>query len=992
MSSPPPVRKGFYRQEVAKTLWVVRAEYQDLQPVGSGAYGAVCSAVDSRSGAKVAIKKLYRPFQSELFAKRAYRELRLLKHMRHENVIGLLDVFTPDETLDEFTDFYLVMPFMGTDLGKLMKHETLSEDRIQFLVYQILKGLKYIHAAGIIHRDLKPGNLAVNEDCELKILDFGLARQADSEMTGYVVTRWYRAPEVILNWMRYTQTVDIWSVGCIMAEMITGKTLFKGNDHLDQLKEIMKVTGTPPAEFVQKLQSAEAKNYMKGLPELEKKDFASILTTASPMAVSLLEKMLVLDSEQRVTAAEALAHPYFESLHDTEDEPKAQKYDDSFDDMDRTLDEWKQCKIECPERLAAALGGLQQCGLEQRCLYIAAREASEAELGLVHSPEYVALVRRTQTLGTEELQALSGQYDAVYFHPSTFHCARLAAGAALQLVDAVLTGAAHNGLALVRPPGHHSQRAAANGFCVFNNVAIAAEHAKRTHGLHRILIVDWDIHHGQGIQYIFEDDPSVLYFSWHRYEHGRFWPFLPESDADTVGQRQGRGFTVNLPWNQVGMGNADYLAAFLHVLLPVAFEFDPELVLISAGFDSAIGDPEGQMQATPECFAHLTRLLQVLAGGRVCAVLEGGYHLESLAQSVCMTVRALLGDPTPKLLGPMTPCQSALESIQNVRKAQAPHWKSLQQQEGRPLVLLPGDPVCKAEAEVTSPRPHLDQQHLHPTTPMRMAVVLTAPHPRALPADMLHQEESAPKCEAEDWARSHESLAQDEALTALRKLLYLLNGILDGQVSGGVAATLAPAVAATLDIAIRQSLSLGAQRVLCVVLGQLDRPLDLADDGRILWLNIRGKEAVILSMYNVCMPLPGTTGGFLSCILGLVLPMAYGFQPDVVIVALGLHHGLQDPQAALLAAMLRGPAGGRVLALLEESAPQLAEALAQGLYGEAPPNLGPFSPASPEDLKTLMSLRAQLQLRWEMMRVERRGGTEPDGSPSRQSIPGTPLS
>ncbi|KAF4023079.1 hypothetical protein G4228_014842 [Cervus hanglu yarkandensis] len=318
MSSPSPARKGFYRQEVTKTAWEVRVVYQDLQPVGSGAYGAVCSAVDSRTGAKVAIKKLYRPFQSELFAKRAYRELRLLKHMRHENVIGLLDVFTPDETLDDFTDFYLVMPFMGTDLGKLMKHEKLSEDRVQFLVYQMLKGLKYIHAAGVIHRDLKPGNLAVNEDCELKILDFGLARQADSEMTGYVVTRWYRAPEVILNWMHYTQT------------------------DLDQLKEIMKVTGTPPAEFVQRLQSDEAKNYMKGLPELEKKDFASILTNASPLAVSLLEKMLVLDAERRVTAAEALAHPYFESLQDTEDEPQAQKYDESFDDVDRTLDEWKR--------------------------------------------------------------------------------------------------------------------------------------------------------------------------------------------------------------------------------------------------------------------------------------------------------------------------------------------------------------------------------------------------------------------------------------------------------------------------------------------------------------------------------------------------------------------------------------------------------------------------------------------------------------------------
>uniref|UniRef100_A0A8C6ZT57 mitogen-activated protein kinase n=1 Tax=Nothoprocta perdicaria TaxID=30464 RepID=A0A8C6ZT57_NOTPE len=304
MSSPTG---GFYRQDVAKTRWEVRERYRDLQPVGSGAYGAVCSAVDGRSGARVAIKKLYRPFQSELFAKRAYRELRLLKHMRHENVIGILDVFTPDVTLEKFNDFYLVMPFMGTDLSKIMKHEKLTEDRIQFLVYQMLKGLK----------DLKPGNLAVNEDCELKILDFGLARHTDSEMTGYVVTRWYRAPEVILNWMHYTQTVDIWSVGCIMAEMITGRPLFKGNDHLDQLTEIMKITGTPTQEFVQKLQSQD-------------------------VTVNLLEKMLVLDAEKRVTAAEALLHPYFEPIHDLEEEIEAEKYDDTFDNMDLPLDEWKR--------------------------------------------------------------------------------------------------------------------------------------------------------------------------------------------------------------------------------------------------------------------------------------------------------------------------------------------------------------------------------------------------------------------------------------------------------------------------------------------------------------------------------------------------------------------------------------------------------------------------------------------------------------------------
>ncbi|MEE6481063.1 hypothetical protein FKM82_012748 [Ascaphus truei] len=303
---------------------------------------SLSSAIDGRNGTKVAIKKLYRPFQSELFAKRAYRELRLLKHMHHENVIGLLDVFTPDTTLEKFTDFYLVMPFMGTDLGKIMKHEKLSEDRIQFLVYQILRGLKYIHSAGIIHRDLKPGNLAVNEDCELKILDFGLARHTDSEMTGYVVTRWYRAPEVILNWMHYTQTVDIWSVGCIMAEMFTGRPLFKGNDHLDQLTEIMKVTGTPTQDFVQKLQSPDAKNYIKSLPKVQKKDFGAVLKYANPLAVNLLEKMLVLDAEKRITATEALSHSYFEQFNDADEETAPEPYDDSFDNVELPLDEWKR--------------------------------------------------------------------------------------------------------------------------------------------------------------------------------------------------------------------------------------------------------------------------------------------------------------------------------------------------------------------------------------------------------------------------------------------------------------------------------------------------------------------------------------------------------------------------------------------------------------------------------------------------------------------------
>ncbi|KAM4645841.1 mitogen-activated protein kinase 13 isoform 5-T6 [Amazona ochrocephala] len=237
---------------------------------------------------------------------------------------------------------YLVMPYMRTDLQKIMGHE-FSDEKIQYLVYQMLKGLKYIHSAGIIHRDLKPGNLAVNEDCQLKILDFGLARHADAEMTGYVVTRWYRAPEVILNWMHYNQTVDIWSIGCIMAEMLTGKTLFKGKDYLDQLTQILKVTGHPGEDFVEKLEDKAAKSYIKSLPKIPKKDLAVLFPKANPQAVDLLDKMLQLDVEKRMTATEALAHPYFDQFRDVEEETEAQEsYDDSLEHEKLSIDEWRK--------------------------------------------------------------------------------------------------------------------------------------------------------------------------------------------------------------------------------------------------------------------------------------------------------------------------------------------------------------------------------------------------------------------------------------------------------------------------------------------------------------------------------------------------------------------------------------------------------------------------------------------------------------------------
>lgn len=333
----------FYRLELKQSIWEVPTRYQDIKPVGAGSYGLVSSAYDTETQMKVAIKKLARPFQSPIHAKRTYRELTLLAHMKHENVIGLLDVFSPCKSFLEFNDVYLVTHLMGADLGGIIRTQRLSDEHIQFLTYQILRGLKYIHSAGIIHRDLKPSNIAVNEDCELKVLDFGLARHTEAEMTGYVATRWYRAPEIMLNWMRYNQTVDIWSVGCIMAELITSRTLFPGRDHIDQLLRIMTLCGTPDADFMAKITSEEARNYVRTLQVMKRKNFYEIFAGANPLAIDLLDQMLKLDSDLRPTAEQALAHPYLASCADPNDEPTASSlYDESFENEDRSVDDWKQ--------------------------------------------------------------------------------------------------------------------------------------------------------------------------------------------------------------------------------------------------------------------------------------------------------------------------------------------------------------------------------------------------------------------------------------------------------------------------------------------------------------------------------------------------------------------------------------------------------------------------------------------------------------------------
>ncbi|KAF9895371.1 MAPK protein hog1 [Aspergillus nanangensis] len=328
----------FVRTEVLGTSYETSDRYTDLEARGCGASGVICSAYDRLIHEQVAVKKIGKPFEDGAFAKRTYREVHLLSKLKHDNLINLKDLFiSPSE------DLYLVTDFLMTDLHQLIQSRPLENQFVQFFTYQILRGLKYIHSAGVVHRDLKPSNILVNDNCDLKICDFGLAREHEHHMTGYVATRYYRAPEIMLTWQQYSYGVDMWSVGCILAEMIKGTPLFPGRNHIDQFATITQLLGNPPPQVVERIYSKNTLKFIESLPPRERIPLSSILNdSADREAINLLERMLHLDPYQRIPAADALSHPYVLSYHDAEDEPVADgELNWVPEEMELSIYEWK---------------------------------------------------------------------------------------------------------------------------------------------------------------------------------------------------------------------------------------------------------------------------------------------------------------------------------------------------------------------------------------------------------------------------------------------------------------------------------------------------------------------------------------------------------------------------------------------------------------------------------------------------------------------------
>ncbi|KXZ56454.1 hypothetical protein GPECTOR_1g406 [Gonium pectorale] len=295
-----------------------------MHAIGKGSYGVVCLSRDNMTGQPVAIKRIHNVFENVADAHRILREITLLRLLKHPDVVEIKHVMLPSDP-NRFKDLYVVFELMETDLHQVIgANDDLTRDHHKVFLYQLLRGLNFLHTNNVLHRDLKPKNILANSNCKLKICDFGLARpcmdrgassQSPVMWTDYVATRWYRAPELCgCFYGNYNGAVDMWSIGCIFAEILQGKPLFPGKDAAGQLQLVTDLLGKPSPAVINNVTNAKARKWLQDLPEKRPKNLATVFPKADPRALDLLSRMLALDPKDRPTPAAALEHPYFAEL------------------------------------------------------------------------------------------------------------------------------------------------------------------------------------------------------------------------------------------------------------------------------------------------------------------------------------------------------------------------------------------------------------------------------------------------------------------------------------------------------------------------------------------------------------------------------------------------------------------------------------------------------------------------------------------------------
>eukprot|EP01097_Dermamoeba_algensis_P003626 TRINITY_DN2497_c0_g1_i1.p1 TRINITY_DN2497_c0_g1~~TRINITY_DN2497_c0_g1_i1.p1 ORF type:complete len:413 (+),score=116.12 TRINITY_DN2497_c0_g1_i1:107-1345(+) len=321
----------------------VLKKYDLIQKLGEGAYGIVWKVEEKKTHAHLALKKIYDAFQNATDAQRTFREIMFLQELsEHENIVKLQNVIKAENN----RDIYLVFEYMDTDLHAVIRAKILEDIHKHYIIYQLLKSMKFIHSANILHRDLKPSNLLLNSECLLKVADFGLARLISAEetanevLTDYVATRWYRAPEILLGSTKYTKGVDMWSVGCIVGELLGGKPMFPGSSTLNQLERVFEVTGKPTADDLVGINSQFAETMLQTLPPPARtRTLAQMYPDASELELDLLTKLLALNPELRMSAEEALEHPLVAQFHHPESEISCDRV------IDIPLDDNYKCSV-----------------------------------------------------------------------------------------------------------------------------------------------------------------------------------------------------------------------------------------------------------------------------------------------------------------------------------------------------------------------------------------------------------------------------------------------------------------------------------------------------------------------------------------------------------------------------------------------------------------------------------------------------------------------
>lgn len=303
----------------------VLRKYDIIQKLGRGAYGIVWKAIDKKTSETVALKKCFDAFQNATDAQRTFREIMFLQELNgHENIVRLLNVLKAEND----QDIYLICDYVESDLHAVIRANILEEIHKQYIIYQLLKSLKYMHSGQMLHRDIKPSNILLNSDCQVKVCDFGLARSVIQQhdntqnpvLTDYVATRWYRAPEILLGSTAYTKGVDLWSVGCILGELISGKPIFPGTSTMNQLDRIMEVTGRPSPEDTDAIKSPFAATMLESLPMSRPRPLQEMFPTASVEALDLLKQCMQFNPMKRLSAKGALRHPYIVQFHNPDDE------------------------------------------------------------------------------------------------------------------------------------------------------------------------------------------------------------------------------------------------------------------------------------------------------------------------------------------------------------------------------------------------------------------------------------------------------------------------------------------------------------------------------------------------------------------------------------------------------------------------------------------------------------------------------------------------